>query len=191
MRKAGEFLPLKDLPVKPAARVMLVAACMVSGTLAAGAARAQPDLISLGVGKFDVSQNDPKNSATDFRLEYRFGDGATLVDFGGDVTLRPWVGVEWTTDGMRYGLGGLLLDIPVGPLVITPSFGAGAYYRGGGKNLGSWVEFRSTIEVAYEFGNGARLGAAFGHISNAGLTTANPGAEIATIYLHLPTDLLF
>ncbi|QJE72336.1 acyloxyacyl hydrolase [Aerophototrophica crusticola] len=178
--------------MKPAARVMLLAACLTTGTLAAAEAQAaQPALVSFGAGKFDTSDNDPKNSATDFRLEYRFGDDTDLIDFGSGIALRPWVGVELTTDGMKYALGGLLLDIPIGPLVITPSFGAGAFYRGAGKDLGSWVEFRSTIEVGYRFDNGMRISAAYGHISNAGITDDNPGAEIGTVYLHIPADLLF
>ena len=48
------------------------------------------------------------------------------------------------------------------------------------------VEFRSSIEVGWQMESGGRISLAFGHLSNAGLTRRNPGAEVVTLYLHLP-----
>ncbi len=74
----------------------------------------------------------------------------------------------------------------------VPSFGAGFYEEGDSdKDLDYFLEFRSQIELAYEFQNQQRLGVAFGHISNAGLGDENPGTEILNLYYHVPVDGLF
>ncbi len=144
---------------------------------AAGAAEAEPDLIAFGAGYYDLLQRD--DEAADFRIEYRSGRALWI--------LRPWAGIEVTSDGAVYGLGGLLADIGLGSRwVLTPSAGIGAYHDGGGKDLGHTLEFRSQIELAYRFDNRARLGLAFGHISNASLGDTNPGAEVLTLYYSLP-----
>lgn len=166
----------------------LVGLALLSGT-ALAEERAQPDLFSLGAGKFDVDDNHPRNEAADFRLEYRFG--SALLEAGDWLTVRPWVGAEVTSDGGVYGGGGLLMDIPIGPLNLTPSFGAGLHYDGNGKQLGSALEFRSQAELSYRFENDSRLGIAYGHISNGGITEANPGSEILTVYWHFPSSWLF
>lgn len=151
---------------------------------------ADPDLVSFGIGYFDVLKNEPRNRAADFRLEYRFGD-SLWSDVRDWVNIRPWVGAEITSDGGVYGVGGILFDIPLGSFTFTPSFGAGLHYDGDGKQLGSFWEFRSTAELSYRFENDSRLALAFGHISNAGLTKDNPGSEILTLYYHVPANWIF
>jgi len=144
-----------------------------------------PDLLSLGGGAYDTSRNTPRDRATDFRLEYR-PVAVAWRDEG--IVLRPFAGVEVTTDGAVYGLGGLSLDLAIGALVMTPSFGAGLYHDGGGKELGSVVEFRSTFEIGWRIKGGGRISLGYGHISNAGITDRNPGTEIVTLYWHQPVD---
>jgi hypothetical protein len=61
--------------------------------------------------------------------------------------------------------------------VATPGFAAGLFHRGGGQNLGGPVEFRSSIELAYRFGDGSRLGLNLSHLSNGGFYDRNPGTE--------------
>ena len=142
----------------------------------------EPDLLALGVGIFDVYQFD--DAAADFRAEYRAGRGLWW--------LKPWAGLEVTTDGAVYGLGGLLLDVPLGERFrLTPSAGVGLYHDGRGKDLGHVVEFRTQIELAYRFENDHRLALAFGHISNASLGNRNPGTEILTVYYMIPFGPLF
>jgi lipid A 3-O-deacylase len=154
----------------------------------------EPATIGFGVGYFDALENSPRMEAADFRLEYRSGyDMLGLAQAHNSVVaIRPFGGVETTTDGALYGLGGFVFDFPIGKhFVFSPSIGAGLYYMGDGKRLGSFVEFRSTVELGYKFDDGTRLTGAFGHISNAGLTDINHGVEIATVYLHLPVSKVF
>ena len=163
----------------------------------AGGVRAEssPDLISVGIGAYDSvvfqpSTDTPRNRSGDFRLEYRFG--YSLLSFTEPyVKFHPWVGFETTTDGMLYGVGGILADVWFGPVVVTPSFGAGLWRRGGSKNLGSGLEFRSMIELGYEFDNQMRVSAFLSHISNGGITRENPGVNTAGAYLHIPFRTLF
>lgn len=153
-------------------------------------AGAASDHVSFGIGYFDALKNEPRDRAADFRLEYRFGD-ALWSDVKDWVNIRPWVGTEVTSDGGVYGAGGLLFDISIGDFTLTPGFGAGMHHDGGGKQLGSFWEFRSSAELSYRFQNDSRIALAFGHISNGGLTDQNPGTEVVTIYYHLPSSWLF
>jgi hypothetical protein len=106
--------------------------------------------------------------------------------------IKPWAGVEFTSDGAVYGVAGVLVDIFFGRrLVLTPSFGVGAYAEGDGKDLGNTVEFRSQLEFGYRFDDRSRLAVSFSHISNAGLGSHNPGTEVATVYYELPAHKLF
>lgn len=120
-----------------------------------------PALISFSVGVYDQDWFEPHfgflvgghggtDKAADFRLEYR--SGTSLVPWTEPyVKIKPFAGLEATSDLAIYGLGGILFDIPLGPVMITPSFGAGLYSRGQGRDLGFPVEFRSQIEVGYKF----------------------------------------
>jgi len=148
------------------------------------------DIIDPDIGFLDVSETDSKDEAADFRLEYRFG--TSLVPFIEPYAkLKPWVGAEFTSDGAVYGAGGVLLDVPIGPFVFTPSFGAGLYSNGAGKDLGSVLEFRTQFEVGYQFENQSRFSLSYSHISNAEISDTNPGANILSLYYHLPSSWLF
>lgn len=138
-----------------------------------------PDFFSFGAGWYDF--NDDKD-AVDFRVEYRSGYKA--LGF-----IKPWAGVEVTSDQAVYGLVGVLTDLYFGRRwVLTPSFGAGLYSDGNGKDLGGTIEFRSQLEFGYRFDDRSRISLAVSHISNAGLDDKNPGTEIATIYYHVPLE---
>lgn len=136
-----------------------------------------PALLSLGVGWFDMAQQE--DQAADFRLEYRSDLALWFI--------KPWVGIEVTNDGALYGVGGVLLDFTLGDhFYFSPSAGVGAYADGDGRDLGSTVEFRTQAELGYRFDNRARLGIAFSHISNASISDRNPGTEILTLYYSIP-----
>jgi lipid A 3-O-deacylase len=159
-----------------------------------------PALIGFSVGVYDQDWVEPNflfleaghggnDKAVDFRLEYR--SGTSLVPWTEPyVKIKPFAGLEATSDLALYGLGGILFDIPLGPVMITPSFGAGLYSRGQGRDLGFPVEFRSQLEVGYRFENEMRVSVAYSHISNANLSETNPGVDMISAYLHVPVKLL-
>lgn len=154
----------------------------------------EPATIGFGVGYYDVFENSPRKEAVDFRLEYRsaFDMLGLAKAHNSVIAIRPMGGVEFTTDGAMYGFGGFVFDIPLGRhFVLSPNETVGFYNNGDGKYLGSFIEFRSTVELGFKFDNGMRLTGALGHISNAGLTSRNHGVEIATVYFHTPVDKIF
>jgi len=141
-----------------------------------------PALVALGVGWYDFNKHTEE--AVDFRLEYRHDETVWLF--------KPWLGIEATSDGAVYGVAGLLVDLDLGSrFVLTPSVGVGAYHDGNGKDLGSGLEFRTQIELAYRFADHSRLGLAVSHISNADFGDSNPGAEVINLYYAVPIGALF
>jgi lipid A 3-O-deacylase len=153
-----------------------------------GAAHAQiigrPDAahVSLGVGYFDVFQQD--ETAAEFRGELR--TNWRLLGF-----LDPFIGGSVTTDTSVYGYFGFKTDLYFGDhFVLMPSAAVGAYGRGSGKDLGSVLEFRTGAEFAWRFENRSRLGLGIHHISNASVGDINPGTEIVSINYSIPLDLL-
>jgi len=158
---------------------VLTAIAIATAMMAPPASAQEPSFLSVGIGWYDI--NDDQD-AIDLRVEYR--SKVKILGF-----VKPWVGVEITSDAAAYGIVGVLADIYFGRrFVLTPSFGVGVYADGDGKDLGSAIEFRSQLELGYRFDNRSRMALAFGHISNAHLTDQNPGSEILTLYYHVPLD---
>jgi lipid A 3-O-deacylase len=157
-------------------------ACAALACLAVTTARAQsqspdPDLLALGIGAYNVLHQDKEFQ---FRAEYRFADRFLYV-------LEPVVGVLATNRDTLYGYGGFRADIVLGQhFVIMPVAAVGYWHRGDGKDLGAATEFKTGGEFAYRFSDGSRLGAAFDHISNAGIGKKNPGVESALLVYSIP-----
>lgn len=162
-----------------AAGAALGSALLLAGAPARAASwspRTEPNRLSLSGGFFDANDNE---EAAEFHLEYRFRKGWWFV--------RPMVGVLATSDEAFYGYGGIYIDVPVSARwIVTPSFAAGGYDDGDGKDLGHAVEFRSQIELAYRFRNRVRISVGFSHISNASLDDKNPGTEIVSLTYAIP-----
>ena len=150
-----------------------------------------------GIGIYDVKfDGSSSNYATDIRFERRFDN--TLVDIGPEEDnffyLKPFAGIEVTTDSALYVLGGIYLEDNLGKLLtgnqnkwnLTPSFGLGYYDDGDGKKLGNKLEFRTTLEISYQLKNDDRIGISLGHISNANIGNKNPGVEIISLSYQKP-----
>jgi hypothetical protein len=100
--------------------------------------------------------------------------------------LRPWVGMEFGYD-LYYAAGGVLTNLHISERnIFTPSFGVGFYSTHNGIELGSHMEFRSAAELSHVFKNHSILGIQFGHISNGGLSSKNPGSEILKLIYYIP-----
>ncbi|CCG08039.1 Putative uncharacterized protein [Pararhodospirillum photometricum DSM 122] len=86
-----------------------------------------------------------------------------------------------------YLYGGLLADIMVGRHVyVMPNTALGYYQRGGGRDLGYPLEFRSGLEIGWRFDGGMRAGVAMHHLSNANIGDRNPGVEELSLNLSIP-----
>lgn len=141
-----------------------------------------PSYLSLGLGAYDVKK-DSNGGAADFRLEYRSGTPFFWK-------MKPWGGLEVNSDGSAWAGIGVLGDyVASNGLYFTPSFAPGLYTRGGSdKNLGHVIEFRTQVEVGYQFEGKSRLGIAISHLSNASIGERNPGTEVLNLYYHMPLD---
>ena len=161
-----------------------VLAALVAVAAPAAPASAQdgsdPDFITLGVGAFDV--NDDQDSAAQFEAQVRFDEQLWIF--------KPQAGLFVTSEGSFYVYGGVLVDIYLGRrLVLSPSFAVGAYEKSNGKDLGGLVEFRSAIELAYRFDDRSRLGLQYGHLSHAGIYSDNPGENFLILNYSIPTGV--
>ena len=149
------------------------------------------------IGTFDIKfDGSSTKHATDFRYEHRLDK--SLFDIGPEEDnfffLKPFFGIEYTSDSATYFLSGIYVEDNLGQLFegrksnfyFTPSFGAGIYNDGSGKKLGNDIQFRSSIEVSYELKNKNRIGISLSHISNANLGDKNPGVEILSLSYHIP-----
>jgi hypothetical protein len=156
-----------------------VAASLAGAAMLAAPAMARaadPAYIALGAGAYDFLHD---NLAAQIRGEYRFAHGFFF--------LKPLVGALATSDSSIYAYGGFRVELKLGQhFVLMPVATVGYFSKGDGKDLGSPVEFKTGVELDYQFDNASRLGIAFDHISNAGLTRRNPGTESLLVVYSLP-----
>lgn len=146
---------------------LALAAGLLSFGLTAQAEETSALAISAGV--FDVSKDD---TAGELGLEYRF---APLESF---YNIIPAVGIAANSDGGYWAHAGVRYDIDLSEnWVLTPNFAVVGYEKGGGKDLGHGLEFRSGLEIAYKLNQSSHLGLAIYHLSHAGIGGDNPGQE--------------
>jgi hypothetical protein len=97
------------------------------------------------------------------------------------TVLRPVGGVLTSSKGGAYVYSGIAAEIPVtGSLQLRPGFAPGIVLANADRELGSRIEFRSSMELSIAPVESMRLGLALSHISNAGFGYRNPGVEILT-----------
>ena len=138
-----------------------------------------PDFIVVGLGGFDVNDNE---TASQLEFQAKFQKRIWLF--------KPQVGAFFTTKSGFYAYGGGSMDWFFGRrYVVSPSFGAGWYQKGDGKELGGVLQFRSAIEIAYRLRSRGRVGLQVGHLSNASIFEDNPGTEFAILNYSIPTDV--
>jgi lipid A 3-O-deacylase len=142
-----------------------------------------PTLLDLGAGVYDIIGNAHRNETAAADAELRLGQRFYGIGpaFGTILDIRG--------GGMAYF--GLDSDIALGPVVVTPLMGLGAWWHGNNndENLGGTFEFRLSLAVAYAFDNGSRLGVRFGHISNADIHKVNPGENDLMLTYGIPLNL--
>jgi lipid A 3-O-deacylase len=138
---------------------------------------ANDSLISVGGGIHSIYKE--KYRTGEVRLEYKFPQ-----EF---KHFRPLIGGMVTFDKAYYLYGGIGLElIVVKRILISPSFAAGYYNKGNGRDLGFPLEFRSGMELGYCFSSQYRIGLQFYHMSNASLGKRNPGSESLVLALYFP-----
>jgi hypothetical protein len=125
----------------------------------------EADNLLLGAGLFDLG-DDPSGAGT---VEYRFGRKVFVVGFA--------LGLMANTDGGLFGYVGVYGDLSYKKFYLTPQLAMGGYGQGSSTDLGGVFQFRESLDLAYRFDNGHRLGIRVAHISNAYIHEINPGEE--------------
>ena len=123
-------------------------------------------------GMFDFS--DDTQAAGVFGLQHQ-NDDLFRNSFLGK--LSPITGGFLTKNNAFYLYTGAQAEYDLGLFTITPSFAPGYYNSGGGKDLGSALEFKSEIQMSLNLSNSTEFGMSYNHISNASLGDKNPGAN--------------
>lgn len=135
--------------------------------------------LRIGAGYYDITDDD---DGAEIHAEYHAG--YKIADH-----VRPFIGTMATSDKALYGYAGFRLEADITPKwQLAPSFAAGLYADGDGKDLGHTVNFRSAIEVNYLLQNKGRIGASLYHLSNSGLGVKNPGTEVVSMHYTHPIN---
>jgi len=138
--------------------------------------------IAISVGKFNVLRDNEFTTA-EWRVELRSAKRNNV--------LNPFGGVMFNSDGASLFYWGFLHDFYLTDhILFTPSFAPGFYSRGNSKDLSLALEFRSQLELTYNFENESRFGISFNHISNGGLRLPNLGVESFALTYILPLSTL-
>ena len=150
---------------------------------------ASPDYFTVGLGAYDFIRERHRTVQLD--LEYNFhpkwmGSPFHCLEF------RPLIGVMATAKGSGFLYLGMNFDLLFQEhVLISPGLAGGYYWQGGGKNLGYPIEFRSGVEIAWQFCDLRRLGIHFYHLSNASLGKKNPGEESLILFYDIPISKCF
>lgn len=154
------------------------------GTLAfGGAVPMHPPAGPVSNGVTPYATVDIPDRVSDLHDKVRIG-GTVVPGLDGSATVRPWVSVEPAADGRLHGMSGVLVDVPVGSFVFTPSVGAG-YINHSALDAAPTVQFRSQIELGYEFENKARFALGYSRITSDDSDGRDPN-NVFGLYYRLP-----
>ena len=142
--------------------------------VASASARGDDGAVAIATGQYGMRKEIPHSVGME--LEVRTPWRWTII--------RPVTGLLTTTGGFAYVYSGIAFEIPIaGSWRVTPAFAPGVVLAGGDGDLGSAIEFRSSLELSAAPAETIRVGLGFSHISNAHLGTRNPGVEVLTLRL--------
>ena len=123
-------------------------------------------------GSFDY---DDDNTSTLYGLNYHLSDNAfSVFDL---IELNPVIGGFVTAKSATMFYSGFETNIGKDSIYLNLSSSAGIYSNGDGKDLGNTLQFKSEINLLYRLGKSSRVGLGSHHISNAGLSSVNPGTN--------------
>ena len=147
------------------------------------AADKYPEYEMLNITAGQVGILDDLNGPQRYGLEYRF------KSFSGPWGFRliPAVGAAISNNGAGFVYTDLRHDFYLSRRwILIPSFGVGIFNDSSEIELGNEIEFRSGVELAYQFRNKIRAGIAIFHLSNGGISSENPGTEALVLSICIP-----
>ena len=121
---------------------------------------------------------------------YRFGTSlfSAIEPY---AALRPWLGTERTPGRSSFGVGGILVDVPLGDFIFTPSFGGGRYSENDGRDQTSAMQFRSSLGLGYRFDDQSRFSLDFSRTTTTAPTIGGPvGGSALSFTYRIPSAVL-
>ena len=123
-------------------------------------------------GSYDY---DDDNTSTLYGLNYHLSDNAFSVF--NLIDLNPVIGGFVTAKSATMFYSGFETIIGQDTIYLNLSSSAGIYSNGDGKDLGNDLQFKSEVNLFYRLGKSSSIGLGSHHISNAGLSSVNPGTN--------------
>ena len=128
--------------------------------------------LSIFGGSYDY---DDDNTSTLYGLNYHLSDNSfSVINL---IDLNPVIGGFMTAKSATMFYGGFETTFVQDSLYLNLSSSAGIYSNGDGKDLGSALQFKNEVNLLYKLGRSSRVGIGSHHISNAGLSSVNPGTN--------------
>ena len=128
--------------------------------------------ITIFGGTYDY---DDDNTSNLFGLNYHLEDNNfNLFDI---LDINPVIGVFVTGKSASMLYSGFETNIGQDKLYLNLSSSAGLYDNGDGKDLGNMLQFKSEVNVFFKISKSSEVGFGSHHISNAGLSSVNPGTN--------------
>ena len=156
-----------------------------SGSFQSG--EAVPGAQDAGVLRIDGRDSRPTASLPE---SYRFGTSlfSAIEPY---ATLRPWRGTERAPGRSSFGGGGILVDVPLGDFIFTPSFGGGRYSENDGRDQTSAMQFRSSLGLGYRFDDQSRFSLDFSRTTTTAPTIGGPvGGSALSFTYRIPSAVL-
>lgn len=142
-------------------------------------ATTQADQFGVFLGAYDVGR---ANQDSQYGLSWEPDTRLTQLN------LTPSLGLLRSRYASHYLFAGIARRSYFLTGTATPYFeiniAPGIYLHGGNQdtNLGYWLQFRSGVELGYQFSDATKIGLAFHHLSNASLGKTNPGTETLSVH---------
>ncbi len=130
--------------------------------------------ISFYTGTFDVIDKEGDDKTSLVGIEHKNPDLFRDTFLG---KFKPVTGVFVTGNNSMYLYTGVEAQYGIGPIKILPSFTPGYYEKGDGKDLGSFLEFKSEIKFGFDIFENSKLSYSYSHISNNDWGDSNPGTD--------------
>ncbi len=149
-----------------------------------------------GLASYTAVQGPAENTLAGLNSKIRIGS-SLVPQIERYAAVRPWIGPGAQTPGAAGFAGaaggsggvagGILVDVPLGSFVFTPSFGAGTLPRTP-RDGGATTEFRSQLELGYEFDNKSRFSLGYSRIATDGnpADSASAPNNVFGFYYRLP-----
>ncbi len=164
-------------------RLLALSLAIISTCISAHAEeREEYAMINITAGQVGILDDD-LDGPQRYGLEYRFKS----FSGPGGFRLIPAVGFATSKNGAKFIYSDLRHDFYLNNRwILIPSFGIGLFDDSEEIQLGNELEFRSGIEIAYQFRNKMRAGIAIFHLSNGGISSQNPGTEALVFSVCIP-----